>query len=332
MAIFKTPYETTVGSGANLDRFIHPLQEYFINNAAVSSTPSENQQGVELFYLSASTKDADAIPAFAHPVVFGVGRNNQKQYLVADVRPIVSRMALPQPALAPAGNRIRNSGEFLFMSTRAVMSKMWIEGQYSLLRDISFVPCAIYSNWISEAVANRFGLDPKDRLRIQIIAALYYQCLFTDTGLADENDRQKIAFAASKATRAPIEEIFKIIDQIVENLDVNPFANINDFCNAVKTIVENERMQMFNAGILVTVVANTWFGVNSREVTPCALEHPPTWLALVFTSFNEKSFKNSNISMISKRYAANKGENDFVKAFFAMYTANGGFQDMPLYI
>ena len=36
--------------------------------------------------------------------------------------------------------------------------------------------------------------------------------------------------------------------------------------------------------------------------------------------------------MISKRYAANKGENDFVKAFFAMYTANGGFQDMPLYI
>ncbi len=161
---------------------------------------------------------------------------------------------------------------------------------------------------------------------------MYYQCLFTDQGLADENDRQKIAFAASKATRAPIEEIFKIIDQIVENLDVNPFANINDFCNAVKTIVENERMQMFNAGILVTVVANTWFGVNSREVTPCALEHPPTWLALVFTSFNEKSFKNSNISMISKRYAANKGENDFVKAFFAMYTANGGFQDMPLYI
>ncbi len=163
MAIFKTPYETTVGSGANLDRFIHPLQEYFINNAAVSSTPSENQQGVELFYLSASSKDADAIPAFAHPVVFGVGRNNQKQYLVVDVRPIVSRMALPQHAGSVTGNRIRNSGEFLFMSTRGVMSKMWIEGQYSLLRDISFVPCAIYSNWISEAVANRFGLDPKDR-------------------------------------------------------------------------------------------------------------------------------------------------------------------------
>lgn len=332
MAIFKTPYDTTVGSGANVDRFIHPLQEYFINNSISTSGMVDNEPAVEVFYLSASTKDADQIPAFAHPLAFKMSKTSLKTYVAVDVRPIVSRIALPQHAGNSSGSRIRNSGEFLFMSTRAVMSKIWLEGRTTLLRDISPVPCAIYSSWISEAVANRFGLDPKDRLRLQIIAAIYYQCLFTETGLQEENDRQKIAHATTKATRAPADEIFRIIDRIVDDLEVNPFENINDFCNAVKTVIENERMQMFNAGILVTVVANTWFGVNSREVTPSALEHPPTWLALVFTSFNEKSFKNSNISNISKRYAANKGEAEFVKAFFAMYTANGGFQDMPLYI
>jgi hypothetical protein len=329
MAIYKTPYETTVGSGANTERVIHPLQEYLINHP-YETQPGISNDPIRLVYFSANDKDADLIPSFAHPMFFEIKKNSGVSFLAVDVRPVVSRLTMPsQPLGGMYSSRIRNSGEFLFMSVRAIMSKMWLEGSYALLRDISHVPCAIYSSWISEAVANRFGLDAADRTRIQIMAALFYQTLFTETGLSEETDRQKMAYAASKATRAPIDEIFTIADKIAQAQNGSAFANINDFCNATKEVIENERMQMFNAGILTTVLANTWFGVNAKEVAPCALEHPPTWISLVFTSFQEKSFKNSNISNISKRFAGNKGEVDFVKAFFAMYTSNGGFKDMP---
>ena len=38
-----------------------------------------------------------------------------------------------------------------------------------------------------------------------------------------------------------------------------------DFCNACKEVIENVRLQDFNAGILVTVVGNTWFGTTPEE-------------------------------------------------------------------
>lgn len=95
-------------------------------------------------------------------------------------------------------------------------------------------------------------------------------------------------------------------------------TGIKDFCAQVKEITENNRLQAFEEGILVNLLIASWFGTNAREMIAVALEHPPTWIALVYAAFTEKSYKNTVISKIAYRYLGSKGENDFVRSLVSL--------------
>ena len=62
-------------------------------------------------------------------------------------------------------------------------------------------------------------------------------------------------------------------------------------------------------------MGNTWFGANAKEILAVALEHPPTWLSLVYIALKERSYKNTSLAKIALRYALNKGGNDFIRSF-----------------
>jgi hypothetical protein len=45
-----------------------------------------------------------------------------------------------------------------------------------------------------------------------------------------------------------------------------------------------------------------------------ALEHPPTWIAILISAFTERSFKNSQISKLTERSNYKRDGDNFVRA------------------
>jgi hypothetical protein len=69
---------------------------------------------------------------------------------------------------------------------------------------------------------------------------------------------------------------------------------------------------------LITILKSSWFGNNAAELLAVSLEHPPTWVSLVYTSLSERSFKNANLSKIVERYGKNNADNEFTRSFVSL--------------
>lgn len=318
MTIYRTAYDTTIGNQALTEKITDAIQEMNIRVNGHYPSPESRAIGytddelvTKMLY---DAKNTVAVPFFAHPILFKQKLSGTEQsYLFGDAR----AFAGVNPTTGVIS--IRNSSEYDLLRARTIMNTVWLLRNPAYLKDISFVPCAMYASLIADNVARRYALDPKDQMQMAIIAAVFYYTLFSDDDKFDEQVKLKMVPAIVKATRAPSAMILDILDRIA------PMSNIHDFCSNCVSILENPRLQEFNAGVLVTVVGNTWFGTNAREILAAALEHPPTWVALCYVAFTERTFKKSGIATIALRFMGSKGETDFTRAFTSLAKPYSGF-------
>jgi hypothetical protein len=82
--------------------------------------------------------------------------------------------------------------------------------------------------------------------------------------------------------------------------------------------MENVRLAKFNSAILLSVMANSWYGTNAKEIISISLEHPPTWIALVYTALSEKTFKSSAIFKAADRLGKRGVADQFMMAYTSL--------------
>ena len=303
MAYFKTPYDTTIGSSFVIDKTQIAIKESIVRDGlAYDDNNYRLDLDIQPILIKGKTSGESNIPFFSHPLpVIGI---DKKKYMCVDVRPYMT-----STSLSGTEKQIKNQTEYNIVKSRLALNIVWLTESPNRLRDISNLPISIFSSWISEALTKRFALNPKDQYLLAITAAIYYQSLFTEFTIFEEEDKVKLAAPVMRATKADSKIVFEILDKITN------LANINDFCSACKVVLENPRIDELNAGLLVTIVGSTWFGMSAKEVLAIALEHPPTWITIIYASLTERSFKNSAITKIAERYSGSKGGDDFLKSF-----------------
>ena len=297
MSIFRTPYQTTVG------RNYLKVMGKTVNAIAQSIIIEEDkdQTGQDQPYLHLIAGDStfqESIAGFVHPLE--VKSSNDKNYLCMDVRPFV--YVDPRQV----GYVVRNKSEFNLAKARLISNKSWIINTPQSISGLSLVPCSVFASWISEGISHRFSLDPLDQLRLAIICSFYYQTLFLDKSVFESEEVERMNSICIKATKAPAKIVYETTAKI-QKLD-----GITDFCDTVKAILENTRLSEFNAGLLITVLKNSWFGANAADMLAVSLEHPPTWVSLLYAAMSERTYRNSTISKICERYSR---DNAFIKAF-----------------
>lgn len=304
MSIFKTPYNTTTGSSIVTNKVELAIKEAIIKDYIQNVNGGINTDlDIKPIFISNANNSEANIPYFFHPIL--IEDLHKQKYLCIDVRQYVKQ---GQNDLLNNFN-IKNQSDFTLAFSRTALNLIWLTQRPETLRDISIIPNSIFSSWISEGLASRFALDPKDQMMLAIISSFYYQSLFTEFNTFIEEDRQKMTNTIIRATRAPAKLVFEVTDKIEK------ISNIEDFCSAIKSILENTRLENLNQGILITILGNSWFGSTAKEMLAVSLEHPPTWIALINSALTERTYKKSLLARISERYVGNKGGNDFLKAF-----------------
>ena len=308
MSIFADSYQTRVGSIYATDPIVNAIKKAMVadsiqynNTLMVRST-----EDTRCFFIIGNRDSEAEIPLFTHPITFK-GREGE-QYLCSDIRVFVKK-GTPTDNIEKS---IRNLTEYKFAKGRAILNLAWITGGHGKIKNTLSFASKVFSHWLSEIIAKNYALDFKDQTLINILSSFYYQTLFTENVTFSDEDRQRMAIHTIKATGASSAQVFEVFDKIEQIKD------IEDYCALVPKVTENVRLKDFNLGVLLSIVKNSWYGTNAKEIISVCLEHPPTWVALVYTALSEKTFSNSTESRVAERHGKRGAADEFKKAFLAM--------------
>ncbi|EKD89714.1 MAG: hypothetical protein ACD_33C00002G0006 [uncultured bacterium] len=300
--ILKTPYEFSLLKLQNISTITSNITKYIITDYAYIKTKEQKKikpfvnddtvlNPVFLYGLSDVEKD---IPPFAHPIF-----NFQDKWVAMDLRNIVT------PNKENVTYVIRNEAEYDLTLQRFILSGMWATGKQSSLYSLKFAHIA-FTNWLSDNLTKRFGLNLNDNIKLKVLALLYYANLFNNEFNADDLNKLII--------RSKEEMLGELIEEVYSKVG-NKIGTLEEFCSACYIVTDNVRLKGLDVNVLVNILSNNWMSLNSKDLVMLSLEHPPTWISLVYASLVQRNFKKNYIAtLIDKLNKRGKGD-EFLKSY-----------------
>lgn len=295
MSIFRTPYDTNQCSGARLE----PTKDAIRRSLILGEITYSANAGC--YTIEGAGTSLAQIPSFIHPMLVDI---NGKEELFLDLRSFGTWSQRTGTFVVRAGS----AEAYALALGRAAFTRIWLDNPPSMLRDVSPMMTEIFSDWLSQSIAYKFALEPREQLDLAILAGLHFQYLFVEGGKLDEQQHMRVLAAVSKAAKANVRDVEEVMRRIEE-----PFGDIKSFCDYAQDVTGAIRLQGFTPGILYTALGGTWFGPNAAEIVAVSLEHPPTWLMLLYSAANERGFKNTGIGKRMERQRQQVSK-DFVRA------------------
>ena len=307
MPMFVDSYSTSMGSMYNVKPVIHAIQESIIQDSLTSMSLGVLENGgVKPVFITGSFSSEDKIPLFTHPI--SIFNFNGNSYLCTDLRLFIRKGDM----FDDIEKRIRNTTEYDFTKSRAVLNLVWIaEGAGSIKNDLRFCE-VVYAAWLSQVISRAFALDFKDQTIVSIMASLFYQSLFGDIDSLSEEDKHKLTVHTMETTKAPSDLVKEVVDKI------KPFKDIHDWCEQLNTVLENVRFTKFNAAVLLNAISTSWYGQNAKEILAVSLEHPPTWCAMVYTALKQRTYKNSMVYQVAERMGKRGAADQFLTSYMML--------------
>lgn len=304
---FRTSYETTIGSSLVVKPVEKAIKEACIRdmlyNQHLDLITSLDVRPLVVVGHHASESN---IPLFAHPLL--VPGTQGYTFLCADIRPFIRKDRLDSEwSVTPP---IRNMTEYSVAKTRLLLNLAWVTGSAQQLQSQFTLAGSVFAGWLSELITRQYALDPRDQVALFCLSYLYYQTLFQDSSTLTDDTLQAAVIHIIKSTPAP----GTLVNSLVTEMQSLPLGDLNSYCEAVKSVLQNVRLEKFNAGVLVTLTGQSWFGLNAREILAVSLEHPPTWCTIVHAALQERTYRNSVLAKLAERYIKGSTRNDYLNA------------------
>lgn len=306
MPFFPTAYETTVGRIFVVKNIANPLiQAIASSDLKYAKMGLEDVDGLPAVFVTGMYAEEQSVPAFAHPLLVTDFRKNK--YLAVDVRPFKGKEVSGDNWLEAKKfeDSVRNRPDYVLAKTRARLNQLWLaeENVRSIRTNYAFAG-NVMAAWFSSAIQRAYALDYADQATISAMTVYYYRLLFTQEKKLQGEALDTAVVHTIKLTKMPSASVYELFDKIGE------INGISDFCSEIAKHTGNIRLEKFNWGVLWNLIQNSWFGVNNKDILAVAVEHPPTFIPLVFAIMKEQAFKSSPlykvIDSVAKRGAADE--------------------------
>lgn len=295
MTIHWSSYDTFIGRvhANSVHTIPSAIEKAVVSNYLVNSRDSFTTITPK---LSAAAK----IPEFAHPLAT-IDKALEKVNVYIDARPFMDYNQYTGVV------QTKSPHDFHILQQRAALEYHWrMQGIYSL-RDISLVPVSAMASWISENITKRFALDATEQYRLTIFSAFYYYSLFEDDKEKSETQFTRMVAGMSRATKIDASEYFNYLD------GQDYIRNISDFCERVGDFVGSVRLKDLNPAVLYTTLGGSWYGANGKEIIAISLEHPPTFMTMIYAGATEKLFRRSLLNKLVERLPVKNQVPDYVR-------------------
>lgn len=272
-----SPYQTTTLKGKHLDEIITKVKKAHINGLLYP-------QGDGFYLITPETTD---IPILTQPLT-AVELKHPELLVVSDARTYLKAKGETW--------EIRNQNEYDFETRRAKLQIAWMKSlDKTSFYDVGELAPVTFVNWVSRAIVGKLSLDYQQQIELMILSGFYYYCLFhnqSDFDRSDLHDRLAVKIA----------NLLKISPALTSEV-INNISYINDlvsFAEAIKIVVDSNKTDNIQVIFVYNALLGSWFGNNSKEIVAVALEHPPTYLAMLQSAIELNSYKNAGIGKLVK--------------------------------
>lgn len=279
--MYELPYDTLVCRhfSNQIDKIKITLTEAIIAGDLVYDSVNE------IHYVTKRNKN---IKPFAHPITLTIPSRKDKLYIVVDSRGLTTYNE-------DTGN-FRETPDFQYQTIRSVlMRRVWLSGNTTDLLNTGELSLKLYSHLIAETLGRRLNLDDGTVQQIKVIAAYHYICLHHQEKDLSEDALLKDAKRISRNVYIPIAEV---MDEIQGMGDIK---DTNALCSQLSLKTNNVRLEKISPGIIFSMLGGIWFGANSNEQSAVALEHPPTFVAMVYMCVENRSYRKTILAQLTDR-------------------------------
>lgn len=294
--IFNSAYDTWACKGYN----IGPIIAGVLRAQQGGYTPTIHPN---ILTIQDGEYTTDSIPSFTHalPVV----ESERRKGATPDVRVAVDVRPYGKWDRAQMTFRVTVPGEYELATLRGRLTYIWLADMVQGLkpthfRDLSPLCMRVYADWLAIEMQRKFGLDPGQQYKMTMLAAVYYYTLFSNDEKWDEQDNIRCSGYVSRALHVSQADVLEVCEQLEE-----PMKGIDTFCVAAAKVTGSLRLQELTPAVLYALVGGSWFGAQGRELAHVALEHPPTWIAMIYRAIEERGYQGTGVGKLVNRTARN---------------------------
>lgn len=265
---------------------------------------------IKSIFLTGVFESEQAVHLFSHPML--IEARSGQMYLCSDVRIHLTtdiRKATSADVQNSVDQFVRNRVDFGFAKSRHILNLAWLSGQVGHIKNGLKFASEVYASLISQTISRGFGLDFEDQLRIQIAAHHYYNCQFTNDIVIDDDMLLQWASHIIEATKSNSSTVMTVLKEM------KVCGSLSEFCAEIVRVCDNRRLNDFNEVTLVTLLKSSWFGTDAKNIIGVMLEHPPTWVAVLYAVLNSRTFKHSAIFDHANRLGGRGKSKDFVLSY-----------------
>ncbi|AEH03436.1 virion structural protein [Pseudomonas phage PhiPA3] len=207
--------------------------------------------------------------------------------------------------------RLVANNDWQFQCVRLALTNRLILGDEGFFSRLGDLPAKVFNRWVSGALITKYNLPPESQMALYVITAYYFYAMCVPE-LRDVNVdfRHRFAPIVAKATSVPIEFVMDIADVL------GPLRNATDLVHEMSTNSRQDRTGDLKFADLFLLLSTSWFGVNARENVGVALEHLPTFTAMLYMAFAERSYRKTVITQRAETLARGNEDRQFTDLVF----------------
>jgi hypothetical protein len=275
--MFNEPYDTSVLRRHPVKQLTEQLETNFVQGnlhpVAVPAAHDEELTGVVYEVLPGN----DSVDLMEAPKLLTT-REGVKVVIDSRATKSVDRHGEASKVTAPT--------DYQFALREAILTYLW-QQDAAAFSQLGELPIRVYARWVSDALVRRLGLDDLDKLHIQIAAAFFYVCGFSD-GEMEEGRRLGVSTIIARALSLPMQLVVELVNKY------GYIADLSDFVNKIKLVeAGNVRTQQISVGLVYELLKGSWFGARKSMIITSALEYPPTFLTMLLSAYNDRSYHSS---------------------------------------
>jgi len=281
-----SPYDTKPCASYNMADTLKHLRLAFVEGTLYSL------EGTSLNGIYLVSPRNREIKPFTHPVLI---EHAGQTVVVIDARALIREDG--------STYKVANHTEFQFNVTRAALTLYAHRHSMEDIGNLGDLALTTFARYVSENITRRLNLNPEEQMKLAMVASFWHLCGMRELTELTESDLQRMVPRVARCTKLNAQWIFDNIGPI------RYMDGVVDFVAVVKEVIPNRRLEQLDVALLYAMLGGGWFGFNAREVVAVALEHIPTWYAIIYTALIDRSFRKApiaNVVQINDRNGAGK--------------------------
>jgi hypothetical protein len=280
MAIFYSPYETTIGSFFKTDE-----QQKTIRQSLGLNYPwlKVNEQNKSIFIYPNSV-----VPKFDHPLIIETVKG--LKYTVCDLSSFIRERQEGEYTVA-------NKPLFSLQTIRTILTSDLVNNGTRSIKSLSPNVVKTYVDLITSSLSMAFSLNSEEIVALRAMSGwMYYSMLHSET-YAGELEFDALIAKLSRDIGIPSSFLYRYVDREF-------YKNVDDFLDQLKLKMNNPAIQKINSGLFYTVIAknlnaNVWIGLEKQQILAMSVEHIPTFVATLVVCLSEQVFKNAGLTKMA---------------------------------